>query len=192
MNKDKRSENKLNRPYIKLSKQLYEPIGSTIAKLAEELKKTFDIEVEVIKKEEKKMDLQVGDKATYKSIEEPDEEAREYIIKDEHLLADIVGSIANNEIEILKIERPKYELVEEKKELLTEEEKEFLKQYIKMSSININYIEKIFDTFDEDKSITIKLKDGQGIGVCTYYNKDYFKNLEENKEYSLEELGLEE
>lgn len=55
----KRSKNKLNRPCIKLSRQLYKPIGSTITKLAEKLKETFDTEVEVIKKEEKKMDIQV-------------------------------------------------------------------------------------------------------------------------------------
>ncbi len=72
---------------------------------------------------------------------------------------------------------------------MTEEEREFLRQYIKMSPLNIKYIKK---GFNESKSITITLNDGQGTGFCTYYTTDYFKDLEENKKYTLKELGLEE
>lgn len=88
-------------------------------------------------------------------------------------------------IKILKIERTKYEVIEEKKELLTEEEKEFLKSYIKI-------IEKlnngdILSIRKQSTWIIIKLKTGleyqAEIGVR-------FKEIEDCKVYTLKELGL--
>ena len=129
-------------------------------------------------KKQNKIDLQVGDRITHKSIEEPNEEAKEYIIKDEHQLADIIGYAVNNEIEILKIERPKYEVIEEKKELLTEEEKEFLKLYMKFTHV---ITDKIYrkDGFICFEGYTTELALYEG-----------FNELIENKSYTLKELGL--
>ena len=53
-----------------------------------------------------------------------------------------VNNIQENRLEILKIERPKYEIVEEKKELLTEQEKEFLKIYMQVFGFKITELEK--------------------------------------------------
>lgn len=57
------------------------------------------------------MDIQVGDIVTFKSIEEPDEEARDYVVKDENFLADILVYKMKNEIEILDVKRPIYKSV---------------------------------------------------------------------------------
>ena len=123
------------------------------------------------------MEIRVGDLVTYKNSMG---NIRQVVIKDEEQKIKYINNVKN----ILKIERPKYEVVEEKRELLTEEEKEFLK-----------YICKYYDVS------TIQL----GISsICFYTNTDYliinaiipeklqFENIKENKEYTLKELGLEE
>lgn len=125
------------------------------------------------------MDIQVGDRVTYK-----DNNGKECIIivqQDKGELGDEDNTIK----EILKIERPTYELIEEKKELLTEEEKEFLKSYIKIiKSLNngqIKYIAR-YGTI-----ITIYLK------TKLTYDADIgprFKGMTENETYTLEELGI--
>ena len=131
------------------------------------------------------MDIQVGDRVTIDCMGD----VKTIVITREQQIEQIKDNVASYTNKILKIERPKYEVVEEKKELLTEEEREFLKQYIKMSPINITYITK---EFNNNKSIIIKLNDGQGTAFCTYYTTDYFKALEEDEIYTLKELGLEE
>lgn len=138
------------------------------------------------------MDIQVGDKVTHKSVEEPDEEAREYIIKDEHQLADIISCVIKNEIEILKIERPKYELIEEKKELLTDAEKGFLKQALEFGNYKEETTNGIIKFLIKD-GCYIKLYYSDYACNAIYFDKKlYFKNLEEDKKYTLKELELEE
>ena len=85
---------------------------------------------------ENNLDIQVGDRITYKY----DEKIRISIIEN---LSDIefMRKFANS-IEIIKIERPKYEVVEENEELLTEEEREFLKQYKLFANYKIDLIQK--------------------------------------------------
>lgn len=88
------------------------------------------------------------------------------------------------DIQILKIERPQYETIEEKKELLTKEEKEFLKDMIRWYSdvSKIIFIGRDVDIYEEEHIIN-----------CPEYpNSLEFKNVEERKEYTLSELGLEE
>ncbi len=80
------------------------------------------------------MNIQIGDRITYKSA---NDEERQVIMTN----LEQIDRYKDSGL-IIKIERQKYEVVEEKKELLTEEEREFLKQYIKMSPLNINYIKK--------------------------------------------------
>lgn len=180
----------MNRPYIKLSKQLYKPLGSArIAKLAEKLKEIFDTEVEVIKKEEKKMDLQVGDKITYKYLNNGDDLIHTAIIYSDSDLSDYKERLEDKthigSIEILRIERSHYELLEEKKELLTEEEKEFLKEFITFNNNKEMHIIRKVENF-----IFIYGFDYERIANFKIYNLR-FKNLEEYKEYTLKELGLE-
>ena len=129
------------------------------------------------------MDIQVGDRITYKFIDK------------DGIFTEIVGSnnlsltsihwfkehLEDKEIEIIKIERPKYEVVEEKKELLTEEEKAFLKIFIKIKKDEILAIKRN----ENDLEITGKEWDNS---ILT----DEFKGLEMHKLYTLKELGLEE
>ena len=65
------------------------------------------------------MDIQVGDRIAFKYLFD-DNEIYTFIIRNTADLEDYEKMKENNRIEILKIERPKYEVVEEKKELLTE------------------------------------------------------------------------
>ena len=132
--------------------------------------------------ENEKLDLQVGDRITYK-YEDEDEIHTAIIsdiaeLKDYILMANTSGEI--NSIEILKIERPKYEVVEENKELLTKQEKEFLKLYMQFTNIITNTIYKK-DGFINFIGYTVELALYKG-----------FDKLVENKLYTLKELGLEE
>ena len=117
-----------------------------------------------------------GDKVTYKIRE---------IVYTEIINNLSFGARLKNDstYEILKIERPKYEVVEEKKELLTEEEKEFLKdicKYYDVTEIRLNNIE-------------IKIiNNGHLVSCFNYPYNMKFENLERGKTYKLEELGLEE
>lgn len=137
---------------------------------------------------ENNMNLQVGDRITYKY----DEKIRISIIEN---LSDIefMRKFANS-IEILKIERPKYEVIEEisvtdkitDTELLTEEEKAFLKQICKYDNISLIY-------FSSDDTILFCDEDFSVICKFNFYPKNMeFKKIERNKKYTLKELGLEE
>ena len=99
----------------------------------------------------------------------------------------------NDEVSIVKVERPKYETVfERKEEILDNTEKNYLRSVIRPFRDRVKYIRKI--TFsDGDAKISIKIKEN----IHTWYielppfKKDVmYKNMEPNKEYSLEELGL--
>lgn len=99
----------------------------------------------------------------------------------------------NDEVSIVKVERPKYETVfERKEEILDNTEKNYLRGVIRPFRDRIKYIRKI--TFSNgDAKISIKIKEN----IHTWYiklppfKKDVmYKNMEPNKEYSLEELGL--
>ena len=94
------------------------------------------------------MDIQVGDRITYRYINSSDKKELIRVLTDE---LEIKTYIANTNkektegfaIEILKIERPSYEVVEEKKELLTYEEREFLKSVIEISNYEIGIIKRL-------------------------------------------------
>ena len=121
------------------------------------------------------MDIQVGYRVYWRYTD--DKAIHISIITSENDLAYI-----NQEDKIiLKIERPKYEVVEEKKELLTEEEKAFLKIFIKIKKDEILAIKRN----ENDLEITGKEWDNS---ILT----DEFKGLEMHKLYTLKELGLEE
>ena len=136
------------------------------------------------------MDIQVGDRITYRYLEIKDK----IFIAIINVLSELIDyerMVKENQIEILKIERPKYEVIEEKKELLTEEEREFLKQVLifmdkKISSINITQI------LNNKKEIHFNQKeDGSGLGYWYYVKNSFFNGLEIDKVYTLKELGLE-
>ena len=134
------------------------------------------------------MDIQVGDRVTIDCMGN----VKTIIITTEQEIKQIKENVAIFTNKILKIERPKYEVVEEKKELLTKEEKAYLKDIIenvnKYSCMKVNTI-----SFRETNN---------GRLVINCFNNDYcmfemviyekFKNLNKSERYTLEELGLEE
>ena len=78
---------------------------------------------------------------------------------------------------------------EEYKELLlTDEEKEYLKLIIKFHPEKITSISVYFRK--DYNLVYFKYKDDSN--DCVVTAKDYFKNLEDDKDYTLEELGLED
>lgn len=132
------------------------------------------------------MDIQVGDRVTYRYINTSDNKEITEIVVDESDIKDYKNMLEYKDrlssIEILKIERPSYEVVEKNKELLTDEEREFLKMYIKFSNNIIYGIKK------EDNILNFMQANYE-------YNSielvDDFKNLRDGKLYTLSELGLE-
>lgn len=138
-------------------------------------------------KKQNKIDLQVGDRVTYKYLNNNDNKIYTSIIEDigdlENYKRMIESKIEISSIKILKVERPKYEVVEEKKELLTKEEKEFLRQYIKIiKSLNNGTVDKIRR---KEEDIYVVLKNG-----LTYKIEIGMQFGNMNVEYTLEELGL--
>lgn len=142
------------------------------------------------------MDIKIGDKVTYK---EPNSYFKEkvfsLIISNEGDIEIIASGIKKEKehpeyIEIIKLERPKYEIIEENKELLTDEEKSFLKYFIKFNGLKIHFIKKesLYLVFAY-KSNNLVLNNRKN---KNFYYYDSFKGLEMNKIYSLEELGLED
>jgi len=137
------------------------------------------------------LDIQVGDRVTYLDSYKT---KRITIIKD----AEMVETFKIDTglyIEILKIERPQYEVIEEKKELLTEEEREFLEELIdninKFSCARVNriYIHKHKDAFYYRISF---YQNFFYISDIKIDNKSELCKLERASYYTLSELGLEE
>lgn len=130
------------------------------------------------------MDIQVGDRITYRlKIGEYKGVIQRKIIS---LLCerDVYSKmLENDEIEIFTIERPKYEVVEENKELLTEDEKQFLKDICKY--YNIDSIEFY------DNHISFIKNDIPQLSPI-YPENIKFINVEKWIRYTLKELGLEE
>ena len=85
--------------------------------------------------------------------------------------------------EIIKIERPHYEVVEEKKELLTEEEKEFLKSILRYYKATTIYFDVDRVLFFDDIIEEISPNYPKGLK---------FEGVKKHTQYDLEELGLEE
>lgn len=94
---------------------------------------------------------------------------------------------------IIKIEEPNYTTVYEyKPEILDEAEKRYLRNVIRPFKDKVKYIEKVVFS-DGDARINIETKRNSAFGYIRlpYFKKDaMYKGMEENKQYTLEELGL--
>ena len=138
---------------------------------------------------DKKLDIQIGDKVIYKDLN------RNEVFTSIITYSEEIKILINNEdYEILKVERPKYEVVEEKKELLTEKEKKYLRNVIE--PLKQNKI-KVRKTKGSDMYLEIMIfsdddYDMFGLPYIRNFKNLEFKNLTEDKEYTLEELGLED
>ena len=95
----------------------------------------------------------------------------------------------DGEIVLIKIERPKYEAIEAKKELLTEEEKEFLKQAVKFANYGNKGNGKIKYIKQFGYYINFHFSPHHCNAICI--DKDmYFRGLTEDEEYTLLELRI--
>lgn len=96
---------------------------------------------------------------------------------------------------IIKIEEPEYKTVYESKvEILDEAEKRYLKGVIRPYENDVIFITKfIISEQNAIAKITIKMKNLDGywyIGLPPFKKDTMYKNMEDDKEYTLEELGL--
>lgn len=93
---------------------------------------------------------------------------------------------------IIKIEEPTYQTVYESKvEILDEVEKRYLRGVIRPFKDKVKYIEKCKSvTYEDDSYICVQIKNSSSITLPYFESKTMYKNMEENKEYTLEELGL--
>lgn len=92
---------------------------------------------------------------------------------------------------IIKIEEPIYQTVyEHKEEILDEAEKRYLKAVIRPFRNRIKYVRKI-KSFDKSRNfLQILLNNDEGITFPYFKSNTMYKGMKEDKEYSLEELGL--
>ena len=74
------------------------------------------------------------------------------------------------------------------KEILDEEEKEYLSNIIKPFRNKVEYIVK--ETSSDNEYITISIKNDSDLSFPNFKKGTMYKGMEEDKEYTLEELGL--
>ena len=131
------------------------------------------------------MDIQVGDRVTYINKEGI---KKEIIVYDYYIWKSFTTTF--DKASIIKIERPKYEVVEEKKELLTEKEREYLSNVIKPFKNKVGSIEK--RKWDKKEYIHIYIVGEIGIDFPSFKPNTMYKGMKLKKEYTLSEVGLEE
>lgn len=110
--------------------------------------------------------------------------------KDFVRMADKLGTMG----EIIKIEEPTYQTVyEAKQEILDEAEKRYLREVIKPYK-TVKYINKSTYGGGRKASVTITVIDIDGdnweIQLPPFETKNMYKNMKNDKEYTLEELRL--
>ena len=92
---------------------------------------------------------------------------------------------------IIKIEEPEYKTVyEAKPEILDEAEKRYLKGVIEPFRSKVLQIAKKYDCFTELEYIRIIIKDDASLEFPSFSKNTMYKNMEIDKKYTLEELGL--
>ena len=93
---------------------------------------------------------------------------------------------------ITKIEKPEYKTVYETRgEILDEAEKRYLRGVIRPFRDKVEHIKKIKSIIYEDSDyINIYIEDNNSITFPYFESGKMYKNMENNKKYTLEELGL--
>ena len=109
--------------------------------------------------------------------------------KDFKEMEDVIGTLGK----IIKIEEPEYKKVYEyKPEILDEAEKRYLRNVIRPFKDKVKYVKKIV-FFDGDTKISIRVEENNKIWYIGFppFKKDrMYKGMIDDKEYTLEELGL--
>ena len=92
---------------------------------------------------------------------------------------------------IVKIEEPEYRTVYETKvEILDKVEKRYLKGVIRPFRNNVEVIRKLFSQTKGKYYIQIRYKDEPATNLPYFESEEIYKNMETDKIYTLEELGL--
>ena len=105
--------------------------------------------------------------------------------KDFKEMEDVIGTLGK----IIKIEEPEYKKVYEyKPEILDETEKRYLRGVIRPFRDKVTYIRKfVYSTGDAKIDIVVE---NWYICLPTFPKNQMYKNMEDDKKYTLEELGL--
>lgn len=90
----------------------------------------------------------------------------------------------------LKFNTEDRELLWERKEILNGKEKEYLSSYIEPFRDRVKYITKYYYEKAKDYYISIEYENDLDTNFPYFAGKEMYKNMETNKEYTLEELGL--
>lgn len=106
-------------------------------------------------------------------------------------IRDFEGLNTGNYGKIIKIEEPTYQTVYEAKiEILDEVEKRYLRGVIRPFRDNVEIIRKLFSRAKGKYYIQIRYKDEPSTNLPYFESKEIYKNMETDKKYTLEELGL--
>ena len=124
------------------------------------------------------MEIEVGDRVTYKRMN--GEKTKTVIIETDNEARSYENDFEIGYHKLLKIERPNWEVVEEKKELLTEGEREFLKIYTKFNKIK----------YDKLRFCTDCVEFWNDISIMSYHVNNKFKNIELGRFYEKQELRI--
>lgn len=149
-------------------------------------------ELELVTTTFKKTDLKDGDKCTLKNGEVvfyggSSKYGSTYCFKN---LTDDFKYELNDEVSIVKVERPTYETVfERKEEILDNTEKNYLRSVIRPFRNEVKTIEK--NIMDDKEYICINLKNWLDTFTLPRFKKGtMYKGMKKDKKYTLEELGL--
>ena len=92
---------------------------------------------------------------------------------------------------IIKIEEPTYTTVYKAKlEILDEVEKRYLRGVIRPFRDDVEVIRKLFSRTKGEYYIQIRYKDEPSTNLPYFESQEMYKNMETEKKYTLEELGL--
>lgn len=104
----------------------------------------------------------------------------EYVVKQKHF-----KSLPNNYTGTIEVENG---FIQEK-EILDDTEKRYLKAIIRPFKNKVNHISKE-DCYDGDCYISIELNDEENIKLPYFKKETMYNSMEEDKKYTLKELGL--
>ena len=132
----------------------------------------------------KDLKLKTGDKVTFL-----DYRGIEHILFVKEYDNKTIEYFENNANKVLKVERPvKYKTIYEYKEILDDVEREYLSYVIRPFRNRVKYITK--KQCNGEERIVIFYINGYPTTMPTFKPNTMYKNMELNKEYTLEELGL--
>ena len=99
--------------------------------------------------------------------------------------------LSENVIQRLKIEEPTYQTVYEVKlEVLDQTEKRYLRNFIAPFKDSVETIRRLYSPTKEKDYIQIRYKDDRPTNLPYFESNTMYKNMEINKNYTLEELDL--